>query len=60
MNITMVDTMGYDMQIGERIEVVSQDRFAPHSVESIARTIGTIPYEVLVKFPQSLHREVID
>ncbi len=32
--------------IGDEVEIISPDRSAPHSVETLAVLAGTIPYEI--------------
>ena len=47
MDQTTVDlTDAGDVQTGDRIVIIDNDPAAPNSVESLARILGTIPYEI--------------
>ena len=47
MDLTMLDvTEAPEVGIGSDVVVISSRRDDPNSVESIARTLGTIPYTV--------------
>jgi alanine racemase len=47
MDQTTVDlTDAGDARVGDRVIVIDDDPAAPNSVESLARTLGTIPYEI--------------
>jgi alanine racemase len=57
MNITTIDVSRVpDATRGDRAIVLSDVPEAQNSVEATARTIGTIPWEVLVHIPQHLRR----
>ncbi len=60
MNITSLDVSKLpNARIGEKVIVISDDAAAPNSVEGIAKTCGTIPYEILVHIPTHLRRTVV-
>jgi alanine racemase len=60
MNMMTIDvTNAGKVKVGDRVVIFSHDPQAPHSVWSIAHTIGTIPYEVLVHIAQSTHRRTV-
>ena len=47
MDQTIIDlTDSPDAQVGDEVEVISNDATAPNSVENLARLAGTIPYEI--------------
>jgi alanine racemase len=57
MNITTIDVSGVpDAARDDTAIVLSDTPEAPNSVEATARTIGTIPWEILVHIPQHLRR----
>lgn len=57
MNYSMVDATGADIAVGDEITVFSNDPRDPNSIESVAKEIGTIPYEVLVGLSGGMRRE---
>lgn len=59
MNITCCDISGKKIQIGEKIQVLSEKKNAPNSAENIAKKIKTIPYEVLTGVDASMRRTII-
>jgi len=60
MNITSFEVSHIpDIEVGERVIVISADDTSPNSVEKIARTCETIPYEILVHVPAHLRRVVV-
>ncbi len=46
--------------VGDEVEVLSNDPAAPHSVESLARLAGTIPYEITCRLGQRAKRILVD
>ena len=60
MNITSIDVSSVTgTKTKEPVVIVSKDPRAPNSVEKIAATCGTIPYEILVHIPAHLRRVVV-
>ena len=60
MNISSIDiSLIPDAMIGTPVTIISHHREDPNSIENIARTCGTIPYEILVHIPQHLRRVVV-
>jgi alanine racemase len=60
MDQTSVDLTGVpDVRIGDPVVVVSDDPAAPNSVESLARSLGTIPYEVTCLLGQRIKRVLV-
>ena len=49
-----------DPQVGDPVEVMSPNPEAPHSVESLARMAGTIPYEVTCSLGLRVKRILVD
>jgi alanine racemase len=61
MNITTVDVSKVrNVARGDRVVVISRNGEDPNSVENIATTTETIPWEILVHIPQHLRRTVVD
>lgn len=57
MNITTVDVSNVpDAVRGDAVIILSNNPEDPNSVEKIARTASTIPWEILVHIPQHLRR----
>jgi alanine racemase len=47
MDQTTVDlTEAGDVRVGDPVTIIDDDPAAPHSVESLARKLSTIPYEI--------------
>ena len=61
MDQVIIDLSGVpDACVGDEVEVFSNDPAAPHSVESIARLCGTIPYEVTCGLGSRARRTLVD
>lgn len=59
MNISSIDiTHLPHIQLGEPVIVISSNSLDHNSIENIATTCHTIPYEILVKIPQHLRRKI--
>ncbi len=60
MNISSIDVSAVpDARVGEEVIVVSANRSAPNSVESIAELCDTITYDIVVRIPAHLSRVVV-
>ncbi len=60
MNITTIDiTKMPESKLGQEVILISSDPMMPNSVENIAKLCNAIPYEILVRIPSNLRREVI-
>ncbi|MDO8552239.1 MAG: alanine racemase [bacterium] len=60
MNITSIDvTRVPNTSLENEVIVISSEAKAPNSVESMAKTSGTIPYEILVHIPAQIRRIVV-
>jgi alanine racemase len=46
-------------KVGDEVEIIGPDPAAPNSIENLARQAGTIPYEVLVRLGQRVHRTLV-
>lgn len=57
MNLSMADATGTNLRVGDEITVVSDNPKARNGVENLARETGTIPYEILVRFPSNMRRD---
>lgn len=49
-----------DPKIGDKVIVISEKSEDENSVENIAKKANTIPYEILVHIPPTLHRKFIN
>jgi len=59
MNMTCLDCGVNDIYRGDRVLIVSDDKNDPNSIQSLAKIMNTVPYEVLVKIHSSIRREII-
>lgn len=60
MNITTIDITNVpNVRIGDNVIVISHELKSANSVEEIAKLIDTVPHEILVHLPESLHRELV-
>lgn len=59
MNITCLDVGNRDVRVGDKVNLISNNKTHYNSVTSIATLMGTIPYELLVKLHGSIRREII-
>lgn len=46
--------------VGDEVEIISSDPEAPHSVESLARLAGTIPYEITCRLGERVRRLAVE
>ena len=61
MNMTIIDVSSIlDLKEGETVCVISNDASDKNSVSYIAKQCVTIPYDILVRIPERLRREIID
>jgi len=58
MNLTCLDVAGYNVQIGDEVQVISSNPEALNSVENIASLMDTSIYEFLVKINPGIRRLV--
>jgi len=57
MNMTSIDVTNIPkIKLGDSVTIISNEKNDVNSVENTAKTIGAIPYEVLVHIPQHLRR----
>lgn len=47
-------------QVGDEVEIISNDPAAPHCVESLARLARTIPYEITCRLGRRVRRVLVD
>ena len=60
MNMSSCDVTNVEgVCAGSSVTVISSRPEHPNSIENVARTCGTIPYEILVHIPTHLHRVVV-
>jgi alanine racemase len=52
----MLDITGVDAKVGDTVTIFGENP----SVEELAQTLGTIPYEILTSVPRRIERVVID
>lgn len=59
MNLTCLDVGNKNIQKGDEVIIISDDKDNPNSIVNLARIMGTVPYEFLVKLQPSVRREII-
>lgn len=59
MNLTCLDVGSQNVEKGDPVVVISDDREDRNSVINLAELINTIPYEVLVRLQPNIKREII-
>ncbi len=59
MNLSCIDTLWNDVQIGDSIELISNDKHAINSLQACAKVCETIPYELLVKLDSKVRRIIV-
>jgi alanine racemase len=59
MNLTCLNVGQNDIQKGDTVTVISDNREDQNSVSSLVRIMNTIPYEFLVRLNQNIRREII-
>ena len=52
MDMTMIDITGLNVEIGDRVEIIGEN----HPIEAFAKSMDTIPYEVLTSISQRVRR----
>lgn len=61
MNMTVIDLSKTPAaRVGETATIYSPDPKDDNSITKVARSINTIPYDILVRFAETLKREVIE
>jgi alanine racemase len=61
MNITTIDVSDTsNPKIGDEVIVISNNSNDKNSIQSIAKIIETIPYEIVVYIPEHLKRVVVE
>ena len=61
MDQTIIDLTGVPAaKPGDEVEIISPIRSDPHSVESLARLAGTIPYEITCRLGNRVERTLVD
>jgi alanine racemase len=58
MNLTCLDADSHNVQKGDSVVIVSDEKDDRNSVLALARLMNTIPYEFLVKLQPSIRREI--
>lgn len=59
MNHTMIDLTGTGLMSGDRVEVISANKDAINSIQSIASQYGLFNYELLTRLSESVRREIV-
>lgn len=60
MNITSIDVSHLEsVSIGDKVEIISNDKTHKNSIIELSKTSGLIPYELLVNIPQKLKRIIV-
>ncbi len=60
MNHTMIDVTGLEVSVGDEVEVISDQRKQPNSLQSLADQTGLLNYEFMVHINSSIRRVIID
>jgi alanine racemase len=61
MDQTIIDLTGIPQaQVGDQVEIISNDPAAPNSVENLAKIAGTIPYELTCRLGHRVRRKLVD
>jgi len=47
-----------NMKIGDKIELISNEKDKKNSIDSIAKNANTIPYEILIRLDRGIRRIV--
>ena len=48
------------INIGDRVEIISANATAPNSVENLAKLAQTIPYEITCHMGRNLRHQLVD
>lgn len=59
MNLTCLDAGDKNIQKGDEVVIISDEKGARNSILSLVRLMDTIPYELLVKLQTNIRREII-
>ncbi|MCU0680069.1 MAG: alanine racemase [Planctomycetes bacterium] len=59
MNQTVLDCNLNSVKVNDLVELVSWQKPAPNSIESLSKIMQTIPYEFLVKLQSNIRREIV-
>jgi alanine racemase len=59
MNMTIVDVTGLDVKIGDEVVIIGKQGNEEITVDEIAKTLGTINYEIIARIPEHLERKYI-
>lgn len=59
MNLVSIDCGNNKIKIGDEVEIISSNKNTENSVQNLAKKMGMIPYEVLVKLRGNIRREVV-
>ncbi|NTW61138.1 alanine racemase [Candidatus Saccharibacteria bacterium] len=60
MNHTMIDITDTNLGIGDKIEIISNEKTSPISLDNICKRHGLFNYLVLVKLNENIRRTIID
>jgi len=59
MNLCCLDAGQHDVHKGDEVIIISNSHEAANSIANLARLIGTIPYEILVRLQSGLRRRIV-
>jgi len=59
MNMTIVDVTGLDVKIGDEVVIIGKQGNEEITVDEIAKTLGTINYEIIARITEHLERKYI-
>ena len=59
MNLTCLDCGHEKIQIGDEVEIISDNPSAHNSIQNLAKLMNIIPYELLVKLRGDIRREIV-
>ena len=55
MDMSMLDVTGRDVNVGDTVTIFGENP----TITELARTLGTIPYEILTSVPRRIERIII-
>lgn len=59
MNLCTTNAAGYDVAIGDSVEIIATTRSSLNTLMHASKLSGMIPYELLVKFASNVKRKII-
>ncbi|MFA5917009.1 MAG: alanine racemase [Candidatus Gracilibacteria bacterium] len=60
MNLTVIDLTGIDINVGDKIEIISNSQDKSNNIYNLAEKSENITYECLTRLSESVRREVVE